>query len=367
MKRLPLYLSFLFLLTCAKDSTEDKSLLYVTPPSGTSNTDTVTQNATACNSFTWNGNTYNTSGNYSWSGTNSQGCDSTALLNLTIFNQYTNITNITSCDSYNWNGISYTSSGSYFDTLTSVNGCDSVLQLNLTINNSYVQTDTQTVCDFYNWNGAVLTTSGMYYDSLLTVDGCDSIMILDLTVNYSSSSSINISSCNSYAWNGNTYTQSGVYGFITTSSTGCDSSVTLNLTINYADTVTQNITILVLNEPPRMLSIDFTPDQVFRGEVVSVSIKAVDGNGVDSVSIDMFGNGGGLNVLELVEESWIGDFIIPEAFTPGERNLMIRLVDNTGESRTTSQIYLNGQFKDSNRLTILNDAPSINNITLYSE
>ncbi|MBD50943.1 MAG: hypothetical protein CMB08_03350 [Euryarchaeota archaeon] len=130
-------------------------------------------------------------------------------------------------------------------------------------------------------------------------------------------------------------------------------------------TVTQNITILILNEPPRMLSIDFTPDQVFRGEKVSVSIKAVDGHGVDSVSIDMFGNGGGLNVLELVEESWIGDFIIPEAFTPGERNLMIRLVDSTGESRTTSQIYLNGQFKDSNRLTILNDAPSINNITLY--
>tara|TARA_B100001113_G_scaffold86943_1_gene69492 strand:+ start:38086 stop:41064 length:2979 start_codon:yes stop_codon:yes gene_type:complete len=130
-------------------------------------------------------------------------------------------------------------------------------------------------------------------------------------------------------------------------------------------TVTQNITILVLNEPPRMLSIDFTPDQVFRGEVVSVSIKAVDGNGVDSVSIDMFGNGGGLTVLELVEELWIGDFIIPEAFTPGERNLMIRLVDSTGESRTTSKIFLNGQIKDSNRLTILNDAPSINNITLY--
>ena len=130
-------------------------------------------------------------------------------------------------------------------------------------------------------------------------------------------------------------------------------------------TVTQNITIIVLNEPPRMISIDFTPSQVFRGEQVSVSIKAVDGHGVDSVSIDMFGNGGGLTVLELVEELWIGDFNIPEAFTPGERNLMIRLVDSTGESRTTSQIFENGQFKDAKRLTILNDAPSINNVTLY--
>ena len=129
--------------------------------------------------------------------------------------------------------------------------------------------------------------------------------------------------------------------------------------------VTQNITIIVLNEAPRMLSIEFTPSQVFRGEQVSVSIKAVDGHGVDSVSIDMFGNGGGITVLELVEELWTGVFTIPEAFTPGERNLIIRLVDSTGESRTTSQIFINGQFKDANRLTILNDSPLINNITLY--
>ncbi|MFL2957880.1 MAG: choice-of-anchor X domain-containing protein [Candidatus Thalassarchaeaceae archaeon] len=129
--------------------------------------------------------------------------------------------------------------------------------------------------------------------------------------------------------------------------------------------VTQNITIIVLNEAPRMLSIEFTPSQVFRGEQVSVSIKAVDGHGVDSVSIDMFGNGGGITILELVEELWIGVFNIPEAFTPGERNLIIRLVDSTGESRTTSQIFINGQFKDANRLTILNDSPSVNNITLY--
>ena len=48
-----------------------------------------------------------------------------------------------------------------------------------------------------------------------------------------------------------------------------------------------------------------------------LSIKAVDGHGVDSVS-DMFGNGG-LTVLELVEELWIGDFNIPETLLP-ERN-----------------------------------------------
>lgn len=44
MKRLFLYLSLLFLLTCAKDSTEDNSSVYVPPPSNTTNpTPTVTQ------------------------------------------------------------------------------------------------------------------------------------------------------------------------------------------------------------------------------------------------------------------------------------------------------------------------------------
>ena len=48
--------------------------------------DTTTQNVTACISYTWptNNQTYNSSGNYSTTLTNSLGCDSTIILNLTI-------------------------------------------------------------------------------------------------------------------------------------------------------------------------------------------------------------------------------------------------------------------------------------------
>ena len=48
--------------------------------------DTTTQNITACISYTWptNNQTYNSSGNYSTTLTNSLGCDSTIILNLTI-------------------------------------------------------------------------------------------------------------------------------------------------------------------------------------------------------------------------------------------------------------------------------------------
>ena len=53
----------------------------------------------ACDSYTWNGVTYTTSGTYTWSGTNSVGCDSTVTLNLTINNaQFNSVSISKSCD-----------------------------------------------------------------------------------------------------------------------------------------------------------------------------------------------------------------------------------------------------------------------------
>ena len=47
------------------------------------------------------------------SGTNEQGCDSTATLNLTINGSTTSTVSVTECDSYTWNGSTYTASGVY--------------------------------------------------------------------------------------------------------------------------------------------------------------------------------------------------------------------------------------------------------------
>ena len=60
------------------------------------------------------------------------GCDSVAVLNLTINQSDTSYTNITTCDSYTWNGVTYTSSGTYTDSLINIFGCDSIVTLNLT-------------------------------------------------------------------------------------------------------------------------------------------------------------------------------------------------------------------------------------------
>ena len=46
--------------------------------------------------------------------TNTNGCDSTAVLNLTINQADTSYTNVTACDSYTWNDSTYTQSGTYY-------------------------------------------------------------------------------------------------------------------------------------------------------------------------------------------------------------------------------------------------------------
>jgi len=84
----------------------------------------------ACDSYTFNGVTYTASGSYTFEGTNAVGCDSIAVLNLTITPSTTTTTNAVACGSYTWtvNGQTYSTSGSY----TSVTGCVTSI-LNLTM------------------------------------------------------------------------------------------------------------------------------------------------------------------------------------------------------------------------------------------
>jgi len=79
LKHLPIYLSLLLLLTCAKDSTEDKSSVYVTPPSGITNTTpsvtqyTLTVASGEGGSVSSEGGTYNDGTSISITATPSEG------------------------------------------------------------------------------------------------------------------------------------------------------------------------------------------------------------------------------------------------------------------------------------------------------
>ena len=97
---------------------------------------------TSCDSYDWNGNTYQKSNVYTYSTTNVNGCDSTATLNLKINNSSSFSSDAIACDSYVWNGNTYQESGVYTYSTNNVNGCDSTATLNLTINNAsnYIRT-----------------------------------------------------------------------------------------------------------------------------------------------------------------------------------------------------------------------------------
>ena len=140
----------------------------------------------SCESIEWNGQNYNQSGIYTYSGISVDGCDSVVTLDLTILNSDTGIDQQSHCDSYIWiDGNEYTSSNNTATvTLTNEVGCDSVVTLDLTIFNSNTVIDQQTHCDEYTWIDGVT-----YYENnntatytLTNQNGCDSLVTLDLTL-----------------------------------------------------------------------------------------------------------------------------------------------------------------------------------------
>lgn len=92
----------------------------------------------------------------------------------------------TACDSLSWNGTTYTASGQYSFLGTDVNGCDSLTILDLTISNSTSGTDVITVCDSLTWIDGVTYFASTNTPTFTIVggssNGCDSIVTLDLTI-----------------------------------------------------------------------------------------------------------------------------------------------------------------------------------------
>ena len=70
---------------------------------------------------------------YMVTGTNSEGRSTTATFTLTVNHPTTEQIEATVFESFTWNGQTYTTSGDYTQTFTAANGCDSVVMLHLTI------------------------------------------------------------------------------------------------------------------------------------------------------------------------------------------------------------------------------------------
>jgi len=163
--------------------------------------------------------------------------NATLIRNLCL---YPNPQFICSGYSYTINGNTYSSAGNYIDTLLTGNGCDSIVNTQLSVLSSSINAQTVLECDSFYWNGISYFSSGFYSDTLINSVGCDSILILDLSIGAATRSVISVVSCFSYIWNGKTYSHSGTYIDTTLNAFGCDSIQTLNLTIESSSAVAQN-------------------------------------------------------------------------------------------------------------------------------
>ena len=89
---------------------------------------------------------------------------------------------LTVCDSLVWNGTTYKSSGDYTFTTTGQGGCDSIANLHLTVNHASGSDTTASVCNSFTWHGVTYFNTGDKTFKTTNAAGCDSIITLHLTI-----------------------------------------------------------------------------------------------------------------------------------------------------------------------------------------
>ena len=144
--------------------------------------------------------------------------------------------------------------------------------------------------------------------------------------------------------------------------------ITTSVTIDdFWLSIVEESSIEITNAAPRMLSLQFSPDSVFRGDLVDVIVTAVDGHGVESAAVDLLGVGGELSQLIETNGEWIGQFTVPTGMSPGERTIPIRITDGDGETVISEHTHAGGFPIDAPKLTIENEAPIIGTIAIIRE
>jgi FtsP/CotA-like multicopper oxidase with cupredoxin domain len=197
---------------------------------------------TVCDEYTWNGITYSSSGVYEFPTQTKAGCDSVAFLYLTVLKSSTSASTVSVCDSYEWNGQQYTESGTYLFTTTNEAGCDSTATLNLTIRKSSTAIINQVSCDAFTLNGITYTETGQYLQQLTNAAGCDSTIVLNLSIYASGTQQLEKTACDTYTLNDITYTESGFYTQTIISDEGCEIIIQLTLTINRSQSSETSVT-----------------------------------------------------------------------------------------------------------------------------
>ena len=128
--------------------------------------DQVTLNGNGGSAYQWNNNVVDgasfaptQTATYTVSGTDSLGCSGSDTVMVTVLENAASTQNQTALDSYTLNGQTYTQSGTYTQTVPAANGCDSTITLNLTLNFTGIHdlgTATKTLVKITDLNGKTI-------------------------------------------------------------------------------------------------------------------------------------------------------------------------------------------------------------------
>jgi hypothetical protein len=145
------------------------------------------QSASSCSgSYSWHGQTFNTTGTHHFTSQGPNGCDSIFTLNLTLGQNTSSVVDVSACGPYTWpiNNVTYSQPGSYSAIIPNAAGCDSLITLILYFRSPSFASIALTTCQAYTWPITNLTysASGTYTGTTLNAVGCDSVITLYLNI-----------------------------------------------------------------------------------------------------------------------------------------------------------------------------------------
>ncbi len=192
---------------------------------------------TICNggSFTFNGEDYQTEGDHFINLQSTNGCDSIVVLSLEFKSEVANTIQAETCANqpYSFEGQTFTSTGMYPIFYPRPNQCDSTVMLDLIVHDIYDEDlGTVELCPgtFLDVGGFILDQEETYTVPLVSQFGCDSMVTVtivftdDIEVDLGT---VTICQGDTYTFGNLQITESGLYTDTSLSSLGCDSITTI--------------------------------------------------------------------------------------------------------------------------------------------
>ena len=135
---------------------------------------------TACDNYTWYGQSYNSTGIDSVTVRNQYGCDSIITLHLLIIPSYSTDTSVRACDKYTWNDSTYYTTGTYCFN-NNATPCPGTDTLHLTIIHHEGKRTEKIVCDTFSFGGVVYRESATIHQ-ITPIDNCNRVDTIHLNV-----------------------------------------------------------------------------------------------------------------------------------------------------------------------------------------